>query len=144
MKNNNQNNSVMKKTTTILLQALIGLVPVLYYLVVWNNLPEIIPTRYNVKFEADNFGSKSEMLGIILMVFAITIGVSLLVNNLNKLDPKRRFSENNSLMIKISWTLTIFLSLFSCLMVYVAVNYSPGNEIGFSPKYFFVVLGLLF
>ena len=134
----------MGKTKTILLQVLIGLIPVTYYLFVWNNLPETVPTHFNAKFEADDFGSKSEMLYIILFIFALSIGVTLLLNNLNKVDPKRRYSGRSSLLIKISWTLTIFFSIMSGFMVYTAINYIPGNPNEISPKYVFALLGLLF
>jgi len=134
----------MKKTKTILMQALIGLIPTIYLLSIWNNLPESVPTHYNAKFVADKFGSKFEMLGMILFMFAVTIGTSLLVLNLDKFDPKKRYASNNSLIVKISWTVTLFISLISCYIVYETEHYTQTNTSGISPKYILALVALLF
>lgn len=134
----------MKKAKTILMQALIGLIPTVYLLSIWNNLPESVPTHFNANFEADDFGSKSEILGIVLFMFAVTIGTSLLVINISKFDPKQRHSSNNSLIVKISWATTIFMSLISCFIVYTTENYTHKNMVGFSPKYIVALVALLF
>ncbi|HWY11455.1 MAG TPA: SdpI family protein [Bacteroidia bacterium] len=134
----------MKKARIILMQALIGLIPVIYLLSIWNNLPESVPTHFNANFKADNFGSKFEMLGIILFMFAVTIGTSLLVINLNRFDPKQRYINNNSVIVKISWAVTIFISLISCFIVYETEHYTQANSSNISPKYIVALVALLF
>lgn len=134
----------MKKAKTILMQALIGLIPTIYLLSVWNKLPESVPTHYNLDNKADDFGSKFEMLGIIIFMFAVTIGTSLLVLNLEKFDPKKRYVSNNSLIIKISWAVTIFISLISCYIVYSTENYAQTKTSEISPKYIVALVALLF
>lgn len=134
----------MNKTKTILTQALIALIPTVYLLSIWNNLPESIPTHYDLNFVADNFGTKLEMFGIILFMYIIAIGTSLLVLNLNKFDPKQRYTGNNSLLIKISWATIIFISLIAGLIVYQTEHYTQGNAGGLSPKYMIALITLLF
>lgn len=134
----------MKKAKTILMQALFGLIPTIYLLSVWNNLPESVPTHYNLDNKADDFGSKFEILGIILFMFAVTIGTSLLVLNLDKFDPKKRYATNNSLIVKISWAVTIFMSLISCYIVYSTENYAQSKTSEISPKYIVGLVALLF
>jgi uncharacterized membrane protein len=134
----------MKKVKTILMQALCGLIPTIYLLSIWSNLPQSVPTHYNAKFEADHFGSKFEMLGIILFMFAVTIGTSLLVLNLDKFDPKKRYESNHSFIVKISWTVTIFISLISTYIVYETEHYTQASTSGMSPKYILALVALLF
>ena len=134
----------MTKAKTILMQALIGLIPTIYLLSVWNNLPESVPTHFNLANKADNFGSKFEMLGIIIFMFAVTIGTSLLVLNLDKFDPKKRFLSNNFLIIKISWAFTIFISLISCYIVYSTENYALTKSSEISSKCIVALVALLF
>ena len=134
----------MKNAKTILMQALIGLIPTIYLLSIWNNLPENVPTHFNLDNKADDFGSKFEMLGLILFMFAVTIGTSLLILNLDKLDPKKRYVNNNALIVKISWTVTIFISLISCYIVYSTEHYTPTKTSDISPKYIVALIALLF
>jgi uncharacterized membrane protein len=134
----------MKKAKTILLQALIGLIPAIYLLSIWNTLPERVPIHYNANFEADAFGSKFEVLWIILFMFVVAIGTSLLILNLNKIDPKQRYATNNTLFVKISWTVLLFISLISCFIVYETEHYTQTNESSFSPKYIVALVALLF
>jgi uncharacterized membrane protein len=134
----------MKKAKTILLQALIGLIPAIYLLSIWNTLPERVPIHYNANFEADAFGSKFEVLWIILFMFVVAIGTSLLILNLNKIDPMQRYATNNTLFVKISWTVLLFISLISCFIVYETEHYTQTNESSFSPKYIVALVALLF
>ena len=134
----------MKRIQTILIHVLIGLIPIIYFLSIWNKLPNIVPIHFNANFEPNNFGSKSELLVILIILFVGATGSSFLLNNLNKFDPKQRFSNNSSLTIKISWTVTIFFLIISCLIVYVTENYNRANINGLSPRYVAVLIALLF
>lgn len=134
----------MKKAKIILWQAIISLIPTMYFLSIWNKLPESVPTHFDSNFIADNYGSKFEVLGIVLFMFAVSIGTSLLVMNLHKFDPKKRYTANNALIIKISWALIIFMTLISAFLVYGTEHYTPTNAGGFSPKYLVALLALLF
>jgi uncharacterized membrane protein len=134
----------MRKSNTVLLQSLIGLIPIGYLLSIWNNLPDTVPTHYAVDLSADRFGTKPELSGIVLFVWAISSGVSLLISNLDKFDPKKKYVTANSLIIKISWTVVIFMTLTSTLFVYGAGHYMQKNIGAFSPKYMAALLSLLF
>ncbi|MDQ3142131.1 MAG: SdpI family protein [Bacteroidota bacterium] len=134
----------MSKTKTILLQALISLFPTIYFLSIWKSLPESVPTHYDSNFVANDFGSKFEMLAIILFMFAVSLGTSLLVINLNKIDPKQRYKTNNPIIIKISWAVIIFMTLISGFLVYETEHYTQTNISGFSPKYIVALVALLF
>lgn len=134
----------MKKTQLILLQAIVSMTPIFYYLSIWKQLPESVPVHYDSSFQADSYGSKSDMLLLLLFMFAITVGVSLLTLNLNKFDPKKRYENNLSLIIKISWVIVVFMTLLSGYIVYSTQNFSTNSSAHFTPNYIVSIVALLF
>ena len=130
----------MKKAQIIFWQFLIALIPALYLLSIWGTLPDTIPTHFNANFEADRFGKKSEILVFLLIMVFVSMVISLLLNNLNRIDPKKRYEGTTQLMMKISWTVVVFLSLLSTLILYTTAQNSGSLIL----KYIFALLGLFF
>lgn len=137
----------MKKNLRIISQVLLSLSPSFYYLALWPSLPEQVPTHFNAHMQADDYGSKTEMLVLLLFIAAVSFGVNLLITNMNRYDPKQRIAANSSLMIKFSWALTLFLTAISFFVVY-QMNVSLGTQATAaptsSPKYLVMLMGLLF
>ena len=79
----------MKKGTRILLQMLAATAP--HHLFIHNleSLPVQIPMHYNAQFEVDRYGTKPELIGLLIVLYLITVATALLIVNLNKIDPKR-------------------------------------------------------
>jgi len=134
----------MNKTKTIAGQLLVAIVPLVYLYFIWNTLPESIPTHFNGRFEADKFGTKSDILKALLVMALVSIGLSLLINNLNAIDPKKRYPDENSLMTKISWTVVIFISLLMLIIVYTTKNYGQANISSLFHKSIFILVALIF
>ncbi len=51
---------------------LLVLVPILYLLWVWPQLPEIVPVHWNFQGEPDNYGSKQLLLGVVVALNLFT------------------------------------------------------------------------
>ena len=134
----------MKKAQIIFWQFLIALIPALYLLSIWGTLPDTIPTHFNANFEADRFGKKSEILVFLLIMVFVSMVISLLLNNLNRIDPKKRYEGTTQLMMKISWTVVVFLSLLSTLILYTTAHYTAQNSGSLILKYIFALVALLF
>jgi uncharacterized membrane protein len=134
----------MKKTKLLLLQFLTTLIPAIYLLAIWNSLPESVPLHYNSQMQADRFGSRLELLGVIIFMSLVSLGTSSLILYLNKLDPKQRYQTSNALIIKISWTITVFLTLLSTFIVYQTKSYTETTEHGFTIKIIEALVALLF
>ncbi|MGZ3865984.1 MAG: SdpI family protein [Bacteroidia bacterium] len=113
--------------------------PFLYVAYVWNSLPESVPLHFAMDGKADRYGSKFEFIGTMFFVFAIGLGVSWLINNIEKIDPKR-YAKNNALMKKISLLTVFFLS---AIMFYITYSVS-GNETATSSKVVLISVSLLF
>jgi uncharacterized membrane protein len=79
-------------------------------------MPDSVPVHFNINFEPDRFGSKYNLLATLAGISFICAGVCALVLNLNKIDPKKKYAENNPLIIKITWTVVIFLSIINSIV----------------------------
>jgi len=134
----------MNKIKTIAGQILVTMIPLGYLYFIWNTLPENVPTHFNGHFEADKFGTKSDILTALLIMALVSIGLSLLINNLNAIDPKKRYPDENSLMTKISWTIVIFISLLLLIIVYTTKNYGQADISSFFHKSIFILVALIF
>ncbi len=134
------------KTKTILAQSAIAIIPVVYYLFIWSKLPDQVPMHYDMNNQVNDWGSKSEMLAAILFMFLITILTSILLINIDKIDPKKKYSNLGSIIIKISWTLVLFLSALNTFIVYDTEVYVRTNQPAelLSPKIMLTFVSLLF
>lgn len=130
------------KLKTIITQLIICLLPLVYLFSVWNELPEVVPMHYNSS-GPDRFGSKTELVFVLIFMVAMAFGTSLLVRNAHLIDPKYKDRMPGSAMIKISWAILIFISAISIVIVYTTVSYSQTGS-SFSVKYILVGLCLLF
>lgn len=134
----------MKNLKTIFLQMLFSLIPIIYYLSIWEDLPENVPTHYNIHNIPDNFGTRFELLSLLLILIGITLGTSLLLLNIGKIDPKKQSIGNTRLVVKIAWALIIIMILISSYIVYSTENYAKSTNSEISPKYIIALVGILF
>lgn len=132
----------MKNKRTILLQLLVGLLPLLFVLSIWESLPDQVPTHYNARFEPDNFGTRMELSAMLVFLFLVGTLASLLLRNIHKIDPKHKYHENHPLMQKLSWAIIVFTSAIGIYLVYQAQQYSAGESS--SPRILIGVLALCF
>jgi uncharacterized membrane protein len=140
----NYNN--MKKRT-ILLQVVLALAPLVYLAVIWNGLPARVPLHFNAQMVANSYGSK-ESLGVVAFFMAVlAIGTSLLVLNVDKIDPKQRNKPLSKVMVTVSWVVVAVMTSVGILVVYTSANYVEGHKNHLSKLFFpliclaFVVLG---
>ena len=120
---------------------LIFIAPVAYLAFIWNELPEKVPMHYNLKGEIDRYGSKSELLILIGIVTVINIGIYFLLANINRIDPKKKYREENlPRMRSLAFAISIFLSAIPCFIFYSILH--VGLKL--NPKFIIVGVGLLF
>lgn len=102
----------------------------------WNDLPDTVPTHFNMKGEADGWGPKWVNA---LMFPAIALGTYLLLIIVPFIDPKKRIESRQKPIAAIR----IILSLFFVFMYVFVMSESMGTDINFS-IYLQVGIGLLF
>jgi uncharacterized membrane protein len=132
------------RTKTLIAQFIVTLLPVIYLLSIWNTLPESVPLHYNSALVADRYGSKGQMAGVLLFLSVVSVLCSVLVLNINRIDPKQRNRPLSSSNFRISWALTIFMTLISAWIVYYTSNYPNKGNSNFSLKHLVALVALLY
>lgn len=134
----------LKTTKTLILQWLITLIPVIYYLSLWNQLPAEVPTHYDFNLRPDDFHSKGFMLGVLIFMGLVVVGSSAMILNGNSIDPKRKMESANPIMNITSWAVTIFISVIMFLIVIMTKNYCIQQPIESFEKIIFIILCVFF
>lgn len=101
----------------------------------WNDLPELVPTHFNIYGEADDWGPKWINA---IMLPAIGLGTYFLLIFLPFIDPKKRIESRQKPIAAIR----VILSLFMIGLYAFIMAKSLGNEINIG-NYINVAVGLL-
>lgn len=118
----------------------IFLVPGIYLSTIWQKLPARVPMHFNLKGEVNRYGSRNELLVMILIITAVNIGVYFLLTNVYRIDPKKYAQENKDRMQRMAFGVSIFISAVLCAIVY-SVSHHP---VKFIQGLIFSGVGLLF
>lgn len=117
---------------------LIGIVllPFLYLMYVWNQLPEQVPLHYNLKGEVDRYGDKSELVMIPILLPLLIYVIFLAVPYI---DPKKQIQKMGNKYDTLKLILTTFMSGLALFIIYTAKNQTLAN-----PNIIFLIIGLLY
>ena len=127
-----------KKLVLIYVLLLIG-IPFIYAAYLYPSLPEIIPTHFNIKGEADGFGGKDSIyLGPSIMGLT-SLFTYFLLANIKKIDPKRAEQIDDALFQKFGFFTVLFLTTLSMVILYATTHQSISIE-----KLLFPMMGLAF
>ncbi|MEY3187565.1 MAG: Immunity protein SdpI [Bacteroidota bacterium] len=117
---------------------LIG-IPFIYAAYLYPSLPEIIPTHFNIKGEADGFGGKGSIyLGPSIMGMA-SLFTYLFLTYIKKIDPKRSEQMEDGLFQKFGFFTVLFLTALSMVILYATTHQGISIE-----KLLFPLMGLAF
>lgn len=116
---------IKKNKWKIIITSVVILLPILAGLILWNRLPDTVPTHWGASGEVDGYSSKLfAVLGIPLFMFVIhwiCIFVSLL-------DPKHRNIEGKPLGV-VLWICPLMSLLCGFLILSSALGYDFSVEI---------------
>lgn len=130
----------MKKFIPFLVWVVL-LAPPVFLWTIWQKLPDRVPMHYNISGEVDRYGNKSELITVMGVMFLLNIGVYLLLSNIHRIDPRKKYTnENMPVMKRFAFIIAFFLSVLSCFIIYTALHAGSG----FSSKFMVVITGLLF
>ena len=115
----------MKSNTKNLgLALLLIAAPLVYAAYVYPNLPDTIPTHFNISGEADAYGGKDTIfLGPGIMA-VVGIFVFILLSNIKSIDPIRYKSADDGLYKKFALFTVAFLSMISFIIVFSASSHA--------------------
>lgn len=115
---------------------IIAMLPMAYLASIWNVLPETVPTHFNIKGEADGWGSKNMLIWLPL---ALTVGTYLLMAVIPKLDPKQKLDQMGNKYYLIKMFMVVMMAVLS---IFIIQSAKVGN-IGTGGKWIFVLMGAM-
>lgn len=119
---------------------IVAIAPLIYLAICWNQMPEKVATHFNLQGQPDQFGSKSYLWVGIGVIAVFSVLIYLLLKNIYKIDPKRHAAENKDRLLRIGFTIALFMSFVSATMVHASV--SEGG-IKFNIHFVFASIGFM-
>ena len=119
----------------LVLWALI-LLPYAYLATIWNELPEKVPTHFNIEGVANGWSDKTTLLFI---PGALGVGIYILMLVTPFLDPKNRIQQMGEKFYTFRFMLTLFTSV---LMTYILYSSKEGSLK--NPNMLIALIGALF
>jgi uncharacterized membrane protein len=126
----------MKKTLDYLTWGVIA-APLIYLTIIWNQLPEIVPTHFGLNGQPDAYGSKWTLI----ILSAISIGVYFLMRYVPQLDPRLNQAKLSEHYPKLILLILTFLGAVHILVIRSALAKMTGEVM---MNILFVGLFLLF
>jgi uncharacterized membrane protein len=128
-----------KQYSHYILVVVLIVAPFFYLSTFYASLPATIPTHFNVKGEADGFGTKDMAFFAPVFLGVISLFTYLLMINIKKIDPKRYEHNNDTYFKAFGLIIVAFMSALN--MVILTKTKYPGVAID---KLLLPLLGLLF
>ena len=113
-----------------------AVLPLVYLAVIWDKLPDIVPTHFNVDGVPNDWSKKTTL---IYMTGALGIGIYLLMLIIPFLDPKKKIEQMGAKYYNLRFILSLFMSLLATYIIYIS---SVGDMK--DSNLLFVIMGLLF
>lgn len=126
---------IKKHKSLLILTSLVSLLPILVGLLLWDKLPEQVPTHWGIHGEVDGWSSKSFAVFFMPCMMLVMHWICVLASHL---DPKRRNYHPKAFRL-VLWICPGISLLISTMIYCVALGYPLRAEVLIS---FFV--GLLF
>lgn len=113
----------------------IALLPFAYLAYIWNRLPEKVPMHWNASGEIDDYGNKSELLFMLLLVVGLPYLIFLVIPHI---DPKQKLQNMGNKLNNLRLILSLFMSALAIFILY-SVQQETSN-----PGFILAIVGLLF
>ncbi len=126
----------MKKYFAELILIVISLLPYAYLWLIWEQLPDTVPTHFNFQGQADDWSSKSTLL---YLPGLLGIGIYLLMLILPSLDPKNKLRDMGQKFFTIRLILALFMTALSLYILYASWD---GRMNG--PNFIMLIMGAFF
>jgi len=124
---------------------IIWLLPVLYLVTIYHNIPQTVPLHFGIDGKANRYGSKQEMIWTVVALNAIAMGIYFLIRYLPRIDPKKAARYSAATFKKLSFALIVFFSALQLFIIKSAITGSLAMSRFLLPLIglFFIYLGNL-
>ena len=110
-----------KKNGMMILTTVITLLPIIYGLIIWDKLPEMVPTHWNAAGEIDGYSSKAlAVLGLPAFLAVVNIVCQIAT----RLDPKSK-NHSDKVYMLIVWIVPVL----SIILVPMTLFAAQGVEV---------------
>jgi len=109
------------------------LIPFVYLSTIWNELPGIIPTHFDLTGNPNGWSDKNSL---IILLSSLGIGTYLLMLFIPKFDPKKKIEQMGEKYYSLRFLMTFFMSAISVYILYT------GNGKHFNPAWFIALIGV--
>jgi len=92
-------------------------IPWIYLGIIWNELPQTIPTHFGISGEPDKFGAKNEIFIAPLIITVTGLLMYFILRNIHKIDPKKKYTATTSAVMKKLAVVIIILLCAASLFV---------------------------
>ena len=132
---------IRKNKATLILTSIVILIPVFIGLLLWNKLPDQIPTHWNIDGEADNWSSKAFA---VFALPAILLALHWICFLASMMDPKRDAYTRKTLTL-VLWICPVISLLMGSLIYTKALGYdlNVGTVMSVLVGLMFLVVGNL-
>lgn len=111
----------MKINKTLIISTILCIIPMIFSILLYNKLPEKIPTHFNINGEVDSYGSK---LFVCILLPIILCIVNILLNIILNNEPKKQ--NHNETLLNIS---KFIIPLMSLIFIPSSILISLGFNI---------------
>ena len=110
--------------------------PLVYLVYIWNKLPEQVPLHWNIHGEIDRYGSKTELLLLILLLPVLTYLLFLIIPSI---DPKGQIKKMGKKYHQLKLGMVCLMSVLALMILYLIRHPESG-----SPNLILLPIGVLF
>lgn len=114
---------------------LISILPALFLVYIWNDLPVRVPLHWDIHGEVNRFGNKNELI----FVGIIPIFIYLLFLFIPMMDPKKRLDSMGNKYFTIRLVSALFVTVIILFVIYSVKEQSLLN-----PNYLLMIIGAFF
>ena len=114
--------------------------PAVYLAFVWKRLPEKVAMHFDWHGNVDRYGSKRELITMVIILTVVSAATYLLLTNIYRIDPKKYAADNKTRLQRIGFGVTVFLSAVVCMLIYSSTH---GN-MKFNARFILAGVGLMF
>ncbi|GAA0523088.1 SdpI family protein [Chitinophaga japonensis] len=125
-----------------LLILLLLLIPMAYLGIIWNGLPAVIPTNFNLHGEPQRMGNKSDFLLLMIFLFLTNLVLYFLFRympNTEEEEPPPDAAAHQREYYRIRFMIHVYLAIFTCLVIFMVSRGLPF----FMERWTFAGVGLL-
>ena len=119
---------------------IIIIVPAIYLLMIWKQIPQTVPMHFDIKGNVDSYGTRNDLLKLVLGLTILNAVVYLILTNIYKIDPKKYAALNKDRLQRIAFYVSLYLAAIWVALIYQIAH----NDVSHMMKFVFIAMGLLF